>query len=81
MQSKHRADLFGGAQFELAQPTPLFDQAKHFLDPPAGVDRTGVALVAAGAAINGRAAGTSGVLSYMGRDADAGISATKPLVS
>ena len=67
VQTKHRSDLFGAAQFELAQTAPLvlqrrrlcLDPGKHLLDAPAGIDRHGVALVA------------GGVLGHMRRDADA----------
>ena len=45
-----------------AQSSPLFDPAKHLFDPAAGIDRLGVALMACGAAINGRTARSSGVL-------------------
>ncbi len=38
VQTKHCAHLFGAAQFELAQTTPLFDLAKHLLDAAAGID-------------------------------------------
>ena len=62
---------FGAAQFELPQPAPLFDPAKHFLDPAAGIDRFGVARMAGGTAVNGRAAGAAAVLSHMRRDAKA----------
>lgn len=43
VQAKHRADLFGAAQLELAQTAPLFDPTKHLLDAAAGIDRLGVA--------------------------------------
>ena len=79
MQTKNRSDLFGAAQFELAQTTPLLllrrrlrlDPGKHLLNDPAGIDRLGVSLVAGGAPVNGGAAEASGVLGHMRRDADA----------
>ena len=55
MQAKHRTHLVGATHFELTQPAPLFDPAKHLLDATAGVDRLGVALVPGGAAIDGGA--------------------------
>jgi len=70
VQAEHRSDLFGAAQLELTQPAPLLDPAKHLLNPAAGVDRLGVALVAGGAAINGRATRSVGVLGHVGRDPD-----------
>ncbi len=66
MQAERRRDLFGAAQLELTQPAPLLDPAKHLLNPAAGVDRLGVALVAGGAAINGRATWSVGVLGHVG---------------
>ena len=71
MQTKHRSDLFGAAQLELAQTAPLFDPAKHLLDAAAGIDRLGVALVAGGAAIDGGATRASSVLTHVRCDADA----------
>lgn len=79
MQAKHRAHLLAAAHFELAQPAPLLllrirlrlDPAKHLLDPPASVDRFAVALVAGGAAIDGRTTGTIDVLSDVRRHTDA----------
>jgi hypothetical protein len=65
VQPKHRGDLFGAADFELTQTAPLFDPAEHLIDAAAGVDRLGVALVAGGAAIDGRTARTVGVLRHV----------------
>jgi hypothetical protein len=66
VQAKHRSDLFGAAQLELGQPAPLFDPAKHLLNPAAGVDLLSIALVACGAAINGRTTRSVGVLATWG---------------
>ena len=79
VQTEHCSDLFGAAQFELTQSTPLLllrrrlrlDPGKHLLDAPAGIDRLGIALVAGGAPVKGGAACASGVLGHVGRDADA----------
>jgi hypothetical protein len=65
MQAKHRADLFGAATLEQAQASPLFHPAKHLLDPSAGVNRHGVAIMADGGAISGGTAGASGVLGHV----------------
>jgi hypothetical protein len=79
VQAKHCTHLFGAAQLELTQPTPLFDPAEHLLDAAAGVDRLGVALVAGGAAINGGTTRAGGVLGHMRCDADAAHLSDIPL--
>lgn len=71
MQSKDSAHLACAAQLELAQPAPLLDPTKHLLDAAAGIDRLGVALVAGGAAIDGRTTRSSGVLCHVWCDTDA----------
>jgi len=65
VQTKHRTDVLSAAHFELAQPAPLLDPAKHLLDTAAGVDRLGLALVAGGAAIDGGATRAAGVLRHV----------------
>jgi len=62
--------LFGAAQPELAQPSPLLDPAEYLLDAAVGVDRLGVALVAGGPAIDGGTTRAAGVQCHVRRDAD-----------
>ena len=71
VQAKHRTHLVGAAQLELAQTAPLLDPAKHLLDAAVGIDRLGVALMAAGADIDGGTTKAADVLSDVRRDADA----------
>ena len=49
---RHHDHLFSSVRFALPQPAPLFDPAKHLLNPAAGVDRLGVALMPCGSAID-----------------------------
>jgi hypothetical protein len=70
VQAEHCSELVGAAQFELPQPAPLFDPAKHLLNPAAGDVRLGTALVAGGAAINGRATRSVVDLGHVQRNHD-----------
>ncbi len=70
MQPEHRTHLAFAAQLELAQTAPLFDPAKNLLDAAAGMDRLAVALVAGGAAIDGGATRSAGVLGNVRRHAN-----------
>jgi len=65
VQAKHRTHLFGAAQFEVAQPTPLFDPAKHLLNAAAGVHRLGLTLVTGGSDIDGGGTRKAGVLRHV----------------
>ena len=53
------------------QAAPLFAPAKHLLDAAAGIDRLGVALVARGTPIDGRASKAGRVLRHVRRETDA----------
>ena len=52
VQAKHGTDVVLAAQFELAQSAERLEPTKHLFDPPAGIDRLGVAHMAGGAAID-----------------------------
>jgi hypothetical protein len=68
MQPEHRSDPGAASDLELPQARSLFDPAKHLLDPPPGVDRLGIAIMAGGAAVDGGAAAGLDVLRYVWRD-------------
>ena len=66
VQDESSTDVVLAAQFELAQPAERFDPAEHLFDPPASIDRQGVAPVTGGAAIDRGTSAAGGVLSQGG---------------